>query len=128
MLLGTPAYMSPEQAMGNTEVDPRGDIYSLGAVALFMLTGRPPFQGKSLGEVLAAHRFDRPPDLSDQQGRIPPDLAAVVARCLAKERGERFPTVMDLDRELGKCSCSSDWSTERAACWWAERTLKDSPA
>lgn len=122
MLLGTPAYMSPEQAMGNTEVDPRGDIYALGAVAFFMLTGRPPFQGKSLGEVLSAHRCDLPPSLSDHEADIPPDLATVVARCLAKERGERFQSVIELDRGLGKCSCSSDWSAERAAGWWAERT------
>jgi serine/threonine-protein kinase len=122
MLLGTPAYMSPEQAMGNTEADARGDIYALGAVAFFMLTGRPPFQGKSLGEVLSAHRTGLPPSLSDHQADIPPDLATVVARCLAKERGERFQSVMELDRELGKCSCTSDWSAERAAGWWAERT------
>jgi serine/threonine-protein kinase len=125
MLLGTPAYMSPEQAMGDTEVDPRGDIYSLGAVAFFMLTGRPPFQGKSLGEVLSAHRCDVPPSLSDHPG-IPPDLATVVARCLAKKRGERFQSATDLDRALGKCACATDWSAERAATWWAERVPSDS--
>lgn len=123
MLLGTPAYMSPEQAMGNTEVDPRGDIYSLGAVAFYMLTGRPPFQGKSIGEVLSAHRSDLPPSLSDQQAGTPQDLATVVARCLAKEPGERFQTVIELDRELARCSCSRDWSAERAACWWTEQRM-----
>jgi serine/threonine-protein kinase len=126
MLLGTPAYMSPEQAMGDTAVDPRGDIYSLGAVAFFMLTARPPFQGKSLGEVLSAHRSDLPPSLSDHQRDIPPDLAAVVARCLAKERGERFQSAIELDRALAKCSSSNDWSAEHAARWWAERAQQNS--
>lgn len=121
MLLGTPAFMSPEQAMGDMAVDPRGDIYSLGAVAFFMLTGRPPFQGKSLGEVLSAHRSDLPPSLSDQQKGIPSDLATVVERCLAKERRDRFQTVAELDRALADCSCSSEWSAEIAARWWAER-------
>jgi len=105
--------------MGDTAVDPRGDVYSLGAVAFFMLTGRPPFQGKNLGEVLSAHRSDLPPFLSDHQADIPPDLAEVVARCLAKERGERFQSVIDLDKAIGKCACSSEWSAESAERWWA---------
>lgn len=125
-VLGTPAYMSPEQATGETMMDARGDVYSLGAVAFFALSGRPPFQGKTLGQILAAHRSEVPPSLTHLRPEVPADLAAVVARCLAKEPGERFQSATDLDRALGKCSCANDWSAERAAGWWAELSRADS--
>jgi eukaryotic-like serine/threonine-protein kinase len=125
-VLGTPAYMSPEQTTGETTMDARGDVYSLGAVAFFALSGRPPFQGKTLGQVLAAHRSEVPPSLTHLRPEVPTDLAAVVARCLAKEPGDRFQSASDLDRALGTCSCANDWSAERAAGWWAEQARTDS--
>jgi serine/threonine-protein kinase len=117
-VLGTPAYMSPEQAAGESAVDARGDIYSLGAVAFFALTGRPPFQGKTVGQILAAHRSEPPPPLGDFRPVVPADLAAVVACCLAKEPGDRFQSAADLDRTLAQCGCSADWSADAAAEWW----------
>ena len=120
-ILGTPAYMSPEQAAGELAVDARGDVYSLGAVAFFVLTGRPPFQGKALGQLLAAHRSEPPPALADIRPDVPADLAAVVAHCLAKDPKDRFPSAVDLGRALGKCSCAADWSAARAAEWWASQ-------
>jgi len=125
-VLGTPAYMSPEQATGETTMDARGDVYSLGVVAFFALSARPPFEGKTLGQVLAAQRSEVPTSLTHLRPEVPTDLAAVVARCLAKEPGERFQSATDLDRALGKCSCASDWSAERAAGWWAEQSRADS--
>lgn len=118
-VLGTPAYMSPEQAAGESAVDARGDVYSLGAVAYFALTGRPPFQGKALGQLLAAHRSEAPPPLTDLRPEVPMDLAAVVARCLAKDPNDRFQSATDLERALGQCACAAGWSAERAAEWWA---------
>ena len=112
-VLGTPAYMSPEQAAGESAVDARGDVYSLGAVAFFALTGRPPFQGKTLGQVLAAHRSEPPPSLTDLRPDVPADLAAVVARCLAKDPADRFPSAAELDRALGLCTCASNGSRVR---------------
>lgn len=117
-VLGTPAYMSPEQAAGESSLDARGDVYGLGAVAFFALTGRPPFQGKSLGQILAAHRSEPPPPLSDLRPDAPDDLAAVVARCLAKDPGDRFQSVVELDRALTRCECAADWSAEQATQWW----------
>ena len=117
-VLGTPAYMSPEQAAGESAVDARGDVYGLGAVAFFALIGRPPFQGKTLGQLLAAHRFDAPPLLTDLRPEVPSDLAAIVARCLAKAPGDRFQSVTDLDQALSLCECAVDWSAEEAARWW----------
>jgi tRNA A-37 threonylcarbamoyl transferase component Bud32 len=121
-VLGTPAYMSPEQAAGESAVDARGDVYGLGAVAFFALTGRPPFQGKTLGQLLAAHRSEPPPALTDLQPDVPADLAAVIARCLAKDPHDRFESAADLDRALGQCQCAADWSAERAAKWWQMKT------
>jgi eukaryotic-like serine/threonine-protein kinase len=109
-VLGTPAYMSPEQAAGESALDARGDVYSLGAVAFFALSGRPPFQGKTLGQLLAAHRSEPPPALTDLRPDVPADLAAVVARCLAKDPHDRFQSAADLDRALARCGCAADWS------------------
>jgi serine/threonine-protein kinase len=117
-VLGTPAYMSPEQAAGESALDARSDLYSLGAVAFFALDGQPPFQGKTLGQLLAAHRSEPPPALTDLRPDVPADLAAVVARCLAKDPHDRFPSAADLDRTLAQCGCAADWSAERAAEWW----------
>jgi serine/threonine-protein kinase len=121
-VLGTPAYMSPEQAAGELSVDARGDVYGLGAVAFFALTGRPPFQGKTLGQLLAAHRSEPPPPLTDLRPDVPGDLAAVAARCLAKAPNDRFQSAVELDRALGQCGCAADWSAERAAEWWQVKT------
>jgi serine/threonine-protein kinase len=114
VVLGTPAYMAPEQAAGEP-VDARGDVYSLGAVAYYALTGRPPFEGESALQVMAAHRTTPVPPLDG----APADLAAVVARCLAKHPADRFPTAGDLERALAECGCAPEWSAERAAAWWA---------
>jgi serine/threonine-protein kinase len=123
-VLGTPAYMSPEQAAGESALDARGDVYGLGAVAFFALTGRPPFQGKTVGQVLAAHRSEPPPPLADLRPDVPADVAAIVARCLAKDPAERFQSAADLDRALARCGCATDWSAERAAEWWANAAVE----
>ena len=109
VVLGTPAYMPPEQAAGEP-VDARGDVYAVGAVAYFALTGRPPFSGKSTRQVLAAVMTEPAPLLDG----VPRDLAAVVARCLAKDPADRFPTVRELDRALAVCECRAEWSAESA--------------
>jgi serine/threonine-protein kinase len=121
-VLGTPAYMSPEQAAGESALDARSDVYSLGAVAFFALSSRPLFQGKTLGQLLAAHRSEPPPALTGLRPDVPTDLAAVVARCLAKDPHDRFQSAADLDRALAQCGCATDWSTERAAEWWQSKT------
>jgi tRNA A-37 threonylcarbamoyl transferase component Bud32 len=116
VVLGTPAYMAPEQAAGEP-VDARGDVYSLGAVAYYALTGRPPFGGKNARQVMAAHRTEPVTPLDG----VPGDLAAVVARCLAKDPTDRFQSAADLDRALGQCSCASARPTGTAAELSAEQ-------
>jgi serine/threonine protein kinase len=121
MVLGTPAYMSPEQAGGEGAIDARGDVYSLGAVAFFALTGRPPFDRATAGQFIAAHLTQPAPRADVVNPGVPSDLSDVVARCLAKDPAERFPTVAELDRALAGCGCAAEWSAGHAARWWADR-------
>lgn len=100
MILGTPAYMCPEQASGDAAVDPRGDIYSLGAVAFFALTGRPPFQAKTIGQYLVAHRTQSPPPLAELCPMIPAGLDAIISRCRAKDPADRFQSANDVVHAL----------------------------
>jgi serine/threonine-protein kinase len=120
-ITGTPAYMAPEQAAGREELDGRADIYSLGAVAYFLLTGRAPFTGRSVVELLTAHQRDRPEPLTRLRPEVPPDLETVVLRCLAKDPAERFPDARALESALADWALSSArrWGEEEAAAWWA---------
>lgn len=89
LLLGTVQYMSPEQVVGEP-VDARSDLYSLGIVAFFALTGRFPFQNEAASAVLVAHVTKAAPRIQEVAPSIEAPLAAVVDRCLAKEPGDRF--------------------------------------
>src|SRR5262249_17305135 len=119
---GTPAYVSPEQAGGHDGLDGRSDIYSVGALAYFLLTGRSPFAGLSPVRMLAAHLHERPEPLSRHRPEVPADLEAVVLRCLAKEPGERFPEAESLELALAHCSSAGTWSQQDAARWWRTRS------
>jgi serine/threonine-protein kinase len=115
---GTPAYLSPEQAGGSEDLDARSDIYSLGALAYFLLTGRPPFADRSALMMLAAHLYQKPQPLTEHRPDVPVDLEAVVLRCLAKDRGARFPDVESLDVVLSECHAVGLWTEREAAQWW----------
>jgi len=119
-ILGTPHYMSPEQAKGGHKLDERSDIYSLGAVAYYLLTGRPPFQANGRAAVLIAHARDPVEPPSRVRPGIPEDLERVVLRCLAKPPGQRFPDAEALEQALGACACAVDWDQGRAAQWWQD--------
>jgi len=116
-LVGTPAHMSPEQASGEV-VDSRTDIYSLGAVAYFLLAGRPPFVEKSPLRMVAAHLRDQPTRFAELAIEVPADLQSVIWQCLAKRPEQRPQSADELDRSLSRCECASQWSHDRAADWW----------
>ncbi len=120
-VVGTPAYMCPEQA-GGEPVDARSDLYSLGAVAFFMLPCRPPFDGTNVGKLLSAHLTQSAPLVTAIRADVPADLAAVIARCLAKEPEKRYQSAMELDAALAACECAKAWSAADAAAWWAAPT------
>ena len=95
MTLGTPLYMSPEQAAGR-ETDVRSDLYSLGATVHHLVAGRPPFAGPSSVSVVMAHLQSPPPPLSEQRPGLPGELCSIVDRLLAKSPLDRYATPLEL--------------------------------
>jgi len=100
LALGTPDYMAPEQATGSHAVDARSDLYAVGALAYFMLTGRPPFTGDGPIQVLFAHAHQSVRPLAEFRPDLPDELERAVLRCLAKRPEDRFADVADLDAAL----------------------------
>jgi serine/threonine-protein kinase len=92
MAIGTPAYMSPEQAAGDRQIDGRSDLYSLGVVAYQMLVGEPPFVANSTPAMLVKHISERPTPVTQRRSDVPNDLARAVMMCLEKEPAMRFPS------------------------------------
>jgi serine/threonine-protein kinase len=119
-IAGTPAYLSPEQASGKHDLDARSDIYSLGAVAYFLLSGQPPFQRDRALQMLIAHLHDPVRPLTDLRGDVPGDLQAVVLRCLEKDPARRYSDVDGLEQALAACGCAGQWGEGRAAAWWQD--------
>ena len=120
-ILGTPLYMSPEQALGERMLDSRSDIYSLGAVAYFLLTGKPPFDEGTAIAALIAHARDQAVPPSQFRHDLPEDLDRIVMRCLAKAPSERFPDAESLELALADCSCAGKWDKYQANRWWRDR-------
>lgn len=100
MSLGTPAYMSPEQAMGQRSIDARSDIYALGAVTYEMLIGEPPFTGPNAQAIVAKVITESPKDLSAQRPSVPPHVAAAVEHALEKLPADRFPSAREFAEAL----------------------------
>jgi eukaryotic-like serine/threonine-protein kinase len=115
---GSPLYMAPEQIMHHKPPDRRTDIYGLGAVAYFILTGRPPFLGESAMAVMVAHARDPVTPPSQLQPGIPADLERVVLQCLAKNPDERYPDTTSLAEALQACADAPNWSPRHALDWW----------
>jgi formylglycine-generating enzyme required for sulfatase activity len=99
-MMGTPGYMAPEQALDAARADIRADIYGLGCTLYFLLTGAPPFSGRSMFEVLQAQATARPRPLDQVRADLPEGLAAVVARMLAKDPAKRYQTPAEVAQAL----------------------------
>jgi serine/threonine-protein kinase len=119
--VGTPPYMSPEQATGEHELDARTDIYALGCVLHEMVTGEPPFSGRTVQAVIAQHLTEQPPSLREVRPETPPWLERVVHTALAKSPGERFTTAEHLSQSLA--AHAAPRRGLRAALWvrWVAR-------
>ncbi len=110
--VGTPAYMSPEQAMGEREVDGRSDIYSLGIVAYQMLTGRLPFTGSNPMALLLKHVNERPKPIADLRPDAPKAMRDAIERCLMKDREDRWETAGALRDALSATDLALPWRSE----------------
>ena len=117
-LSGSPLYMAPEQGLAANNPDVRSDIYSLGASAYYLLTGRAPFGGTSIMQVMAAHARDPVESLSQLRPEVPADLESIVLKCLSKCPGDRFPDAFSLEQALADCRDANGWTDHDAKCWW----------
>src|SRR6266540_3660745 len=90
LVIGTPHYMSPEQALGDPNLGPGSDLYSLGCVLFQMVTGSPPFDGESSQQIVGQHIADPPPAATDVNPKVPREMSDVILRCLEKQPANRF--------------------------------------
>jgi eukaryotic-like serine/threonine-protein kinase len=111
MAVGTPAYMAPEQAAGDTHVDHRADLYALGVVVYEMLAGQPPFRGTSFQALVAAQLTRTPPPLAEARPSVPGEFAAIVHRCLEKRAADRYQDAAELVAALDRIAPSSGHTT-----------------
>jgi hypothetical protein len=118
-LTGTPLYMSPEAIQSPNTVDARSDIYAVGAVGYFLLTGLPVFDGDSVVDLCQKH-VDTPPVPPSERIKttIPAELESALLACLEKSRAKRPQTARDLSLLIGRCREAREWSIEDADAWW----------
>lgn len=116
LIVGTPEYMSPEQAQG-LPLDERSDLFSLGSVAYYLLTGREAFHRETPIKTLLAVVHEEPRPLAETNSELPPELMRVIARCLAKPLEDRYESASAVLADLQACD-SESWTCEQAQEWW----------
>lgn len=130
-LTGTPLYMSPESIQSPMSVDGRSDIYAVGAIGYFLLTGHPVFEAANLAELCQKH-IDEPPVLPSKRSKteISSQLEDALMSCLEKTRARRPQTARDLSLLLSACTAAGEWSIADGDRWWGrhERGLKTGDA
>ena len=124
---GTPMFMAPEQTIGDRSLDFRADIYALGAMMYYALTGQPPFTGENAFAIMMAHARDPVVPPSQINPKLPADLEQVVLRCLAKLPEDRYPSVKALGQALANCAAAADWGANRAEAWWTAQGMAVEP-
>ena len=118
---GTPAYMAPEMALGTEGVDARSDLYAVGCVGYWLVTGKLVFDVKSSMGMLLAHARDIPLPASERiETPVPAELDALLLACLRKDPGERPQSARALREGLERCEASRDWDETRADRWWRD--------
>jgi len=120
-LVGTPLYLAPE-TIRSPNADARADIYSVGAVAYFLLTGRHVFEGETIIEICGHHLHTPPTPPSERLGRpLPAALEAWVLACLEKDPARRPPSAEEAAARLERCGLSGQWTPEQARAWWVAK-------
>jgi len=119
---GTPAFMAPEQVQGDGHTDGRSDLYAVGCVAYWLLTGRRVFEAETAMQVLVQHVYGTPTPLSERVPQpIPPELDALVMSCLQKDPANRPQTADALADALAVLAWAYPWPQDRARAWWDEK-------
>ena len=121
-LHGSPAFMCPEQAVGLTP-DCRGDLYSLGAVAYFLLTGHPPFVDENPIMLIVSHATTSVPTFREIGVDVPSDLADTILKCLSHDASDRYASGRELLVALEQCCLDSKWTWHSAEQWWLENDV-----
>jgi serine/threonine protein kinase len=125
---GTPAYMPPELASGES-MDGRGDLYSLGCVGYFLLTGKLVFEGENALRMILQHMQSEPVAPSIRSGlTIPADLDRLILRCLAKDPAARPASAGDLATDLERVDVGNPWTDDDARAWWDAHVAQSRPA
>lgn len=123
-VFGTPLFMPPEQiTKGSRVLDERSDLYALGAVGYFLLTGRPPFDREQDLDAILAHAVEPVVPPSQLSADVPDDLDRIILHCLVKKPEERISSAHSLEQRLAHTACSADWNDEKAAQWWQEQSV-----
>jgi serine/threonine-protein kinase len=117
---GSPAFMSPEQAAGKQDLDARSDIYNVGAVAYYLITGQLVFDRPSTLQMLHAHAYEPLVPIEKFQKAVPADLQRVILRCLEKDPDRRYQDVVTLEKALASCDSAGHWTMESAEGWWQQ--------
>jgi eukaryotic-like serine/threonine-protein kinase len=121
VIAGTPGYMPPEIGMGNPDIDWRADIYALGCVGYWLLTGQPVFDGATPMQVVMAHVQSSPVPLSQRASqKIPRELEQLIMSCLRKDPNDRPQTMQELSHALKAIALDTPWTQDRARRWWFE--------
>jgi serine/threonine-protein kinase len=127
MIAGTPLYIAPEAITSPESVSAQSDLYSLGAVGYFALTGRNVFQGRTLVEVCSHHLHTKPEPPSKRLD-VPEDLEALVLDCLEKDPARRPAGAREMRRRLEACAAFGGWTEEDARAWWEENAAATVPS
>jgi serine/threonine protein kinase len=119
VLTGTPLYMSPEALTTPDAVDARSDLYALGAVGYFLVTGKPVFEAASMAEVFGHHLHTTPvPPSQCTANAVPAELERMILACLSKTVDQRPDSARRLHQDLSRLAGSSPWTNDDATRWW----------
>lgn len=122
MIAGTPGYMSPEMGLGSPDVDWRADIYALGCVGFWLLTGKPVFEGGATPMQIVMEHINKPPLPPSRRApaKVPEALDQIILSCLQKDPSQRPQTMQELAESLRKVPLEEPWTEDRARRWWLE--------